>query len=57
MQSVQSATATSCVLFLIIIGAKFSSFIVQTQLPQMLASSAHALQMPGLLVMALVVLA
>ena len=58
VQSVQSATATSCVLFLIIIGANlFSSFIVQTQLPQMLASSAHALQMPGLLVMALVVLA
>ena len=52
------ATATSCLLFLIIIAANlFSSFIVQAQLPPLLAAQAQALHMPGLLVMALVVLA
>jgi tripartite ATP-independent transporter DctM subunit len=57
-QAVGDATATSCLLFLIIIAANlFSNFIVQTQLPPLLASQAQALHMPGLLVMMLVVLA
>jgi C4-dicarboxylate transporter DctM subunit len=57
-RSVGNATTTSCVLFLIIIAANlFSNFIVQTQLPPMLATEAEALHMPGLLVLVLVVLA
>ena len=56
--AVRSATVTSCVLFLIIIAANlFSNFIVQTQLPPLLAETSKALHMPGLLVMALVVVA
>jgi len=56
--AVRSATVTSCVLFLIILAANlFSNFVVQTQLPPLLADQARALHLPGLLVLALVVLA
>ena len=55
--TVASAVKTSCALFAIIIGANvFSSFIVQTQLPTLLADAAQALALPGIAVMALVIL-
>ncbi len=49
---------TSCSLFAIIMGANvFSSMMVQTQLPTLLADAARSLALPGLAVMALVILA
>lgn len=57
-KTAKSAIATSCALFAIIIGANvFSSFVVQTQLPSLLADAAHALALPGIAVMALVIVA
>ena len=57
-RTVTGAVKTSCSLFVIIIGANvFSSFIVQTQLPSLLADAAQALALPGLAVMALVIVA
>ncbi len=54
----RSAVGTSCALFAIIIGANvFSSFVVQTQLPTLLADGARALALPGVAVMALVIVA
>jgi C4-dicarboxylate transporter DctM subunit len=56
--TIENATKTSCSLFIIIIGANlFSYFIVQTQLPSLLADAARALSLPGLVVMALVIAA
>jgi TRAP-type C4-dicarboxylate transport system permease large subunit len=52
------AVRTSCSLFAIIMGANvFSSLIVQTQVPTLLADAARALALPGLAVMALVIAA
>ena len=57
-KTVESAVVTSCMLYVIIIGANlFAYFIVQTQLPALLAGQARALALPGGAVMALVVLA
>jgi tripartite ATP-independent transporter DctM subunit len=56
-RSVEVSVVTSCLLFVIIIGANlFSSFIVQTQLPALLADGARSLQLPGLGVMVLIIL-
>ena len=58
LQAVESAVITSALLFAIIIGATyFASFVVQTQLPQLLAAAARSLHMPGLAVMAIIVAA
>jgi C4-dicarboxylate transporter DctM subunit len=57
-RAVESCVSTSCMLFVIIIGANlFSYFIVQTQLPALLANGAHSLALPGTAVMILVILA
>lgn len=56
--AVGQAVKTSCALFAIIIGANlFSAFMVQTQLPTLLADAARALALPGIAVMALVIVA
>lgn len=58
MATLGQAVRTSCALFAIIIGANvFSSLIVQTQLPTLLADAAQAMALPGLAVMSLVILA
>lgn len=57
IKAVESAVVTSCMLFIIIIGANlFSSFVVQAQLPALLAEEAHALNLGPLSVMALIIL-
>ena len=57
-KSVEGAVLTSCMLFAIIIGANvFSYFVVQTQLPALLADSARAHGLPGPAVMVMVILA
>lgn len=57
-RSIEGCVSTSCMLFMIIIGANlFSYFMVQTQLPALLADSAAALALPGTAVMVLVILA
>ncbi len=56
--TVETAVVTSCMLYVIIIGANlFAYFIVQTQLPALLADGARAWALPGGAVMALVILA
>jgi tripartite ATP-independent transporter DctM subunit len=56
--NVESSVKTSASLFVIIIGANvFSYFIVQTQLPTLLAEAARILSLPGLVVMILVIVA
>ena len=56
--SISNSVIISCVLFIIIIGAKlFSYFMVQTQLPSMLAYAANAYNLPGVAVMALIIVA
>ena len=58
VKSVENSVSTSCMLFAIIIGANlFSYFMVQTQLPALLASGAQSLGLPGAAVMILVILA
>ena len=58
VRTVANASKTSCALFVIIIGANvFSSFIVQTQLPSLLADAAKTLALPGIAVMVLVIVA
>ena len=58
VRTVETAVVTSCSLYVIIIGANlFAYFIVQTQLPALLAGQAHALALPGPAVMLLVILA
>jgi C4-dicarboxylate transporter, DctM subunit len=58
MPVIESAVITSCMLFVIIIGATlFSYFIVQTHLPMVLADGARALDLSGTAVMLLIVLA
>jgi C4-dicarboxylate transporter, DctM subunit len=58
MANVESSVKTSASLFVIIIGANvFSYFIVQTQLPTLLADAARILSLPGLVVMILVIVA
>jgi tripartite ATP-independent transporter DctM subunit len=56
--AIESTVTTSCMLFIIIIGANiFSGFVVQTQLPSLLADGARALALPGVAVMALIIAA
>lgn len=56
--SIESSIRTSCMLFVIIIGANlFSSFMVQTQFPAMLADGASALKLSAPVVMVMIVLA
>jgi C4-dicarboxylate transporter, DctM subunit len=56
--SIEAAVVTSCMLFLIIIGANiFAYFIVQTQLPALLVEQARVLALPGPLVLLFVVVA
>jgi C4-dicarboxylate transporter DctM subunit len=58
VKTIESAVVTSCMLYVIIIGANlFAYFIVQTQLPAVLADGAKGLALPGLLVMILVIVA
>lgn len=55
-QSIESSIRTSCMLFVIIIGANlFSSFMVQTQFPTMLADGASALNLSAPVVMIMIV--
>jgi C4-dicarboxylate transporter DctM subunit len=57
-RSIDSSIRTSCMLFVIIIGANlFSSFTVQTQFPTMLADGASALNLSAPVVMVMIVLA
>jgi len=56
--NIESSVKTSASLFVLIIGANvFSYFIVQTQLPTLLADAARILSLPGLVVMILVIIA
>lgn len=55
-RSIESSIRTSCMLFVIIIGANlFSSFMVQTQFPTMLADGASALNLSAPVVMIMIV--
>lgn len=58
VESVEGAVITSSLLFAIIIGATyFAHFVVQTQLPQLLAAMAKSLHLPGLAVMLIMIAA
>jgi tripartite ATP-independent transporter DctM subunit len=57
-RSIETSITTSCLLFVIIIGANlFSSFMVQTQFPTMLADGASAMKLSAPVVMIMIVLA
>ena len=57
-QSIENSVATSCLLFIIIIGANlFSFFIVQTHFPTLLADGAMAMHLPGGAVMVMIIVA
>ena len=57
-KTIETAVVTSIMLYVIIIGANlFAYFIVQTQLPALLADQAHALDLPGPAVMVFVIIA
>lgn len=56
--AVELSVKTSCILFIIIMAANiFSNFMVQTQLPALLADGAKQLNLPGFVVMFLIILA
>jgi C4-dicarboxylate transporter DctM subunit len=58
IKSIEAAVVTSCMLFVIVIGANiFAYFIVQTQLPALLVEQTRAFALPGPLVIFLVVAA
>jgi len=58
VSSIESAVITSSMLFMIIIGANlFSNFMVQTQLPTLLADAARSLALPRVMVMVAIILA
>jgi C4-dicarboxylate transporter DctM subunit len=58
LHSIENTVATCGILFVIIFGANlFSFFMVQTQLPQLLADGAHAANLSGPEVMTLIVIA
>jgi tripartite ATP-independent transporter DctM subunit len=58
VDSIEAAVVTSCMLFVIIIGANiFAYFMVQTQLPALLVEQARTLALPGPLVLLFVVVA
>jgi tripartite ATP-independent transporter DctM subunit len=57
-RSIETSIRTSCMLFVIIIGANlFSSFMVQTQFPTMLADGTSALKLSAPVVMVMIVVA
>lgn len=57
-RSIETSIRTSCMLFVIIIGANlFSSFMVQTQFPTMLADGASAMNLSAPVVMIMIVAA
>jgi tripartite ATP-independent transporter DctM subunit len=58
VNSIEQAVVTSCMLFVIVIGANiFAYFIVQTQLPTLLVEQTRAWALPGPLVILLVIVA
>lgn len=58
MRAIENTVVTSGVLFVIVFGANlFSFFMVQTQLPGLLADGAHAFHLSGPVVMTLIVIA
>lgn len=57
MHAVKTSVMTSCVLFMIIIGASmFANFVIQTKLPDHLLGSAEALSLSPWMVMAAIIL-
>ena len=57
VSSIESAVITSSMLFMIIIGANlFSNFMVQTQLPAVLANTASSLALPRMMVMVAIIM-
>jgi len=57
VSSIESAVITSSMLFMIIIGANlFSNFMVQTQLPTLLANTASSLALPRMMVMVAIIM-
>jgi tripartite ATP-independent transporter DctM subunit len=58
LRSIENTVSTSGILFVIVFGANlFSFFMVQTQLPDLLAKGAHAANLSGPAVMVLIVIA
>ena len=58
LHAVESTVAVCGMLFVIVFGANlFSFFMVQTQLPTLMAQGAHALNLSGLMVMILIIVA
>jgi len=58
LRAIENTVVTCGILFVIIFGANlFSFFMVQTQLPSLLADGAHALNLSGPMVMTLIVVA
>jgi len=58
VSSIENAVITSSMLFMIIIGANlFSNFMVQTQLPTLLANTASSLALPRMMVMVAIIVA
>jgi C4-dicarboxylate transporter DctM subunit len=58
MKAVEGSVGTSCMLFIIIIGANlFSTFVVQTQLPALLVNAARDFNLAPMAVMALIIFA
>jgi TRAP-type C4-dicarboxylate transport system permease large subunit len=57
LRAIESTVVVSCLLFVIVMGANlFSSFVVQTHLPELLLDGAQALGLSGLTVMILIIL-
>ena len=58
LRSIENTVAVCGMLFVIVFGANlFSFFIVQTQLPALLATGAQALHLSGLMVMIMIIIA
>jgi C4-dicarboxylate transporter DctM subunit len=57
IRAIENSVIISCILLVIIFGANlFSFFIVQTQLPNLLADGAHALNLSGPMVMVFIII-
>lgn len=57
LRAIESTVVVSCLLFVIVMGANlFSSFVVQTHMPELLLEGARALGLSGLTVMVLIIL-
>ena len=58
LRAIESTVGVCGMLFVIVFGANlFSSFVVQTQLPVLMAQGAHTLNLSGLMVMILIIIA